>query len=539
MLHGLTFLSGLCIVLAFTPWEFTFLIWFALVPWFYLLKRLRTAREAFIQGVWLSVLMSFGGFYWVASAIHHFGNLPWVLSVLCLIAFSTFNQPQLPLFAVLFHKLLPRTPGGILRRTLLFAFAYCALDWACFRIFTDSLGNAFHVSVIVRQLADVGGVLLLTFLILIVNLTLWEITESILAKDWASSGKIRLRPLLIFSSSFLICCLLYGFFRNSYIVRLTEQTDRFVQAGVIQANIGDFDKIAAERGVRGAAGKVLEAYYDLSERALKLTPPPDFLVWPETAYPSTFRTPVTIDEMNRDKAVERYVKENGIPLLFGGYARANHRDHNAFFFLHPTRQEGWGDLQVYKKYILLPFGEYIPGISNLNFVRQMFPQIGNFGLGEGPAVFQVPIVSWQQSLVKNLRVSPLICYEALFPYHTIAGARMGSELILNITNDSWFGPFGEPQLHFALTIFRGIETRLPQLRSTNTGISALVLPNGDVVSKTEIGATDVMNVRIPIIPPVFTVMNALGDWFGKACALVAVGLYVWIYRPRFKRFSAS
>ena len=347
-----------------------------------------------------------------------------------------------------------------------------------------------------------------------------------------------MRLLTILTSSFLICCLVYGFFRNAYIQKLTRETQRQVQVGVIQANIGDFDKVAAERGVRGAAQKVLESYYNLSDRALKLIPKPDFLVWPETAYPSTFRNPVTIDEMNRDKAIERYVKENSIPLLFGGYDRANHKDHNAFFFLHPTRQENWGDLQIYRKYILLPFGEYIPGLSNLNFVRQTFPQIGNFGLGEGPAVFQVPIARWQLSEIKNLKISPLICYEALFPYHTIAGAQKGSELILNITNDSWFGPFGEPQLHFALTIFRGIETRLPQLRSTNTGISALVLPNGDVVAKTEIGATDIMNVQIPIISPVFTLMNFLGEWFGKVCAVIAIGFYIWVYRPKLMRKQA-
>ncbi len=529
MLHGLTLLSGILIVLAFPPWDFTFFIWIGLIPWLYHLKRLKTYREVLIQGVWLSALMSFGGFYWVATAIHHFGNLPWTLSILCLVIFAIFNQPQLPLFACAFHRLYSRSSASPLKRTVFFTFLYCALDWISPRLFTDTLGNAFHLSIYIRQSADIGGVLLLTFFIVLVNLTLWELLESICSREFSTQGKKELKPLLVFTSSILIAVLIYGYFRNDYIEKLTQKAPTSVQAAIIQANIGDFDKVAAENGVRGAAQKVLEAYYNLSERALAMSPKPDFLVWPETAYPSTFRTPMTIDEMTRDKNLEKFVKERGVPLLFGGYDRFNHKDHNAFFFLNPKNKEGWGDLQTYRKYILLPFGEYIPGASSFSFIRQKFPQVGNFGLGDGPSIFQVPI---GQSSDKYLLAAPLICYEALFPKHTIEGAKKGGQLILNITNDSWFGPFGEPQLHFALTVFRGIETRLPQLRATNTGISALVSPTGEVIQKTEIGGAELMNVKIPLTPPIFTLMKALGEWFGKTSALVAAALYLVIFKPK-------
>ena len=104
----------------------------------------------------------------------------------------------------------------------------------------------------------------------------------------------------------------------------------------------------------------------------------------------------------------------------------------------------------------------------------------------------------------------------------IDGANKGSNSILNITNDSWFGPYGEPKLHLALTTFRSIETRLPQLRSTNTGISALVLPDGSIAAETGIDSREVLQVDIPVMEPALpTLLKAWGDWFGEAAALAA------------------
>ena len=102
---------------------------------------------------------------------------------------------------------------------------------------------------------------------------------------------------------------------------------------MIQANIGDFDKVAAQSGVRGASIRVLKKFFEMSDSALKQSPRPDALVWPETSYPSTFRTPGNFDELQRDRDVENYVHERNVSLLFGGYDRKNFKDYNAFFFL--------------------------------------------------------------------------------------------------------------------------------------------------------------------------------------------------------------
>jgi apolipoprotein N-acyltransferase len=220
------------------------------------------------------------------------------------------------------------------------------------------------------------------------------------------------------------------------------------------------------------------------------------------------------------------VRSRKVPLLFGGYDQKDGKDFNAFFFLSPEPIPGFPgdeDMQVYRKNILLLFGEFIPGAEQIAWIRNQFPQVGNFGRGPGPQVFKVRSAKGQ-----DVVFSPIICYEALFSDYVIKAARAGSQLILNITNDSWFGPWGEPELHLSLTVFRGIETRLPQLRSTNTGISTLVLPSGEMPQRTGIGTQEVMNATVPLITPVWTLMKTLGDWFGLTALLTGAALFFWI-----------
>ena len=178
------------------------------------------------------------------------------------------------------------------------------------------------------------------------------------------------------------------------------------------------------------------------------------------------------------------------------------------------------DFQIYHKNILLLFGEYIPGMESIRWLKEMFPQIGNFGRGPGPEVFPLPSIN---PGLGELRVSPVICYEALFPSYSIEAARKQSQLILNITNDSWFGPWGEPYMHLSLTIFRSIETRLPQLRATNTGVSALILPSGEMVRQSAVYQPEIMNVTVPVAEAApWTLMKAWGDWFGTFAVILGL-----------------
>jgi apolipoprotein N-acyltransferase len=256
----------------------------------------------------------------------------------------------------------------------------------------------------------------------------------------------------------------------------------------------------------------MDTYLSMSNQALALTPRPQVVIWPETSYPSTFRTPQTAEERARDQRVEDWVKLTHTPLLFGGYDHEEGKDFNALFALSET------SFQTYRKNVLLPFGEYIPGMESVRWVREQFPQVGYFGRGKGPDVLALAAEGGVP-----IRFSPIICYEALFSNYILAAARQGSQFILNVTNDSWFGRWGEPHLHLALSVFRSIEARLPQIRSTNTGISALILPTGELLHQGPLFEPKIMTYPVPLNEPIWSLVKVWGDWFGPAAFFLALG----------------
>ena len=494
----LTVVSAVLIVLAFPPWGFAPLIWVALIPWLFALSRARSLKAAWVQGIWLSFLMSVLGFHWVASVLHEFGNIPWVFSILALLLFGLIGQPQFLAMGPGIWFLRERFPEStrhgwrgaffLLGLTLF----YAGVDWFLPKIFTDTLGHSLFSARHLRQAADLGGAHLLTTLIFASNYALFTLLERIRNRGEPSFWPALNAALPQLGLVLLLCASAwsYGSVRLKVLEKALAKPLGYLQAGVIQGNIGDIEKIAAERGLHDAAESVIGTMLDLSDRALAMSPRPDILIWPETSYPSTFRTPQTADELGRDLQVERFVAERKIPLLFGGYDHDGRKDFNSFFVLTPptalppaltkasmTRGDE-NHIQVYHKNMLLMFGEYIPGASYIRWLRETFPQVGNFGRGPGPSILTVHPArgAGSSGSLPEVLASPVICYEALFPNYIIEAARKGSQMILNITNDSWFGPWGEPQLHLALVTFRSIESRLPQLRSTNTGISALILP---------------------------------------------------------------
>lgn len=528
--HPWTLLAGVLIVAAFPPWNLWPLLWVALIPWFMALEASENSHRAFVQGIWLSIVMSLGGFYWVAFVLQEFGNLPWSLSILGLFLFSIGGQPQFLVFAPLYRLIQIRKPKQLrygLAQALFLTVLYTGLDWFAPRLFMDTLGQAFYLAKNLRQIADIGGTSLLTFFAFFVNYSLWISYKTLKNK------KFHLKDFSPLVASVLLCTLgvLYGVYRNKEVSRILNQNSKTVQFASIQANIGDFDKLASEKGVVGAANKVLDTFFRLSDEAMKLTPKPDLVVWPETSYPSTFRNPHSHAEVSLDLQLETYRQQLGVPLLFGGYDHEKGKDFNAFFYLTPR-----GDLEIYQKNILLLFGEYIPGAESIDYIKQTFPQVGNFGRGKGPQVIPVQI---GRPEIGPIQTAPIICYEALFPRYLIASARMGSQVIVNITNDSWFGRWGEPQLHLALSVFRSIETRLPMVRSTNTGVSALITSLGEITHATGIGTQEILNVSVPITDSIPTLMKVWGDWFGPTCLGISLLLSLIFFRASLKKLKKA
>lgn len=482
----LTVASALLLVLAFPPWNFSFLAWFALIPWFILLRRNTRLSTAAWQGLWLSLLMTLGGFYWVAFAIHRYGGLPLAVGFLGLFVFGLFNQIQFIIFAPIHtysSKYFTRLPPWT--KPLIAASIYTLIDAFLPKLFVDTLGHSQWNVPWTRSWASVGSASLLTFFMVAASCLL-----SILSARRAAVALV------------LGCGIVLGG-RHLTLARDTDvqRRARWIPMAMIQANVGDFEKVAARLGFNQGAQQIIQTHFRLADEALALQPKPKVLIWPETAYPSAFRVPGNSAELARDQQVETFVRQRGVPHWFGAYDHQGGQDFNTVFMLSPwTPSAGESDLMTYHKSVLLPFGETIPGFPDGGIFKTWFPNMGFFGRGPGAQAFPVQINPPGTS-PEIIKVAPLICYEALIDSYSKDAFDRGAELLLNVTNDSWFGNTAEPFLHMSLTVFRSIETGLTQLRATNTGLTVAISPSGELLAQGPLFKEAVVALNVPVYRP--------------------------------------
>ena len=119
-------------------------------------------------------------------------------------------------------------------------------------------------------------------------------------------------------------------------------------------------------------------------------------------------------------------------------------------------------------------------------------------------------------------MAPLICYDAVTPRFALEAVRAGAELIVTLSNDAWFASGEGPHLHLVVSAFRSLETRRPQLRATNTGISAVISPSGELLAQAGVHERAALVASVPAGSHSGTLMLAWGDWFGPAA--LALGL---------------
>jgi apolipoprotein N-acyltransferase len=531
----LFFLALLLLSVSFEPLNLYPFVFVGMIPYFRLLENTHSIRQTLKWSFIFGWVFSLGQFYWVHSVLAEFSKLPFIITFPLFLLFACIAQMQFLVLPIPLRFLLKELRGrdteaetsGMMRLGICFLIAafYAGWDWLLPKLFVDTFGIAFTESERLKQLVDLGGPSLLTFLIVFINLGIYLLLfEMKDRKEPSLYPKIlqNFLPLAV-GAVFLFLSLAYGEMRLNQYRSLEENPERKISGAIIQANIGDVDKIAAERGYRNATRKVMETYYGLSEEILKKNPKTEVLFWPETSYPSDFGSPSSAEDFARDRTLIEYAAQTKVPIVFGGYfTDENKVPYNAAFYLEPT-----SDVRRYFKTILLWFGETIPGADFFPWIRQQFPMVGFFGRGPGP--INIPLL--------GVATQPLICYEVLFPNFTAEGVRKGAKLILNFTNDSWFGEHGAPYYHFRLAQLRSVETRTPQVRITNTGFSALILPSGGLRNVSGLFTAEAIPVEIPILAPQSpTLMVRYGDWFSRVSAIASlIGLLALMEKGRRRR----
>ncbi len=458
--------SGCLIVLGASRFDIAPLGWIALVPLMFAVERARYRRVfwcSWICGLAANAL----GFYWITELLIRFGRLPLWLAVVLHLLLSAFQALAFPAAALAAVWLRRRSVPMVVA----WVGGFLASDYLFPMVFPWFLAMTQHGNVPFIQIADLAGVAGVSALLVAVNVGLCVGACRLVPALRSSAPEPPGRALwsLRVVAAAALAAQVYGWVQIAGYRARREGADA-VPIGVVQPNIGIEEKW--DRGRRfDHIGRLQRMTAEVERAGATIA------VWPETAWPIALsHDPPPDGGPRRDfdpETPERIRRGFRIPLLFGVITRSAEppRSYNSAFLLDAA-----GNLHgPVSKNVLLIFGEYIPFRDALTFLDRWFPRAGSLEAGREPGVLEVG----------NLSLGVLNCYEDILPRYV---GRMMRErephVLVNVTNDAWFGDTAEPHQHFALSVFRAVEQRRELVRSVNTGVSGHVTAAGEVLAYT-------------------------------------------------------
>jgi len=506
----LSALSGFLLVLAFPKFNFEMVSWIALIPWLWALN-----KKSPLQAAYLSLLAGFvfftGLLYWIYVVLTEYGHLPGPVSVFFLVLLTAYLSLYFSAFGFLLRWAeektgLPETlfaPPLWVSLEYLRGFLFSGFPWGL-------LGYSQFLTLSMVQISDVTGIYGVSFIIVLVNVSLYRLV--------AALSRTGIKPVLkelLASGIILAMTGIYGQWRLAELDRKAQDENPY-PVSLIQGNIRQDVKWEPQ-----FQEETLRIYTDLTRQAKSQHP--DLIIWPETATPFFFQAVLPY----RDRILE-LSQEMGVPILFG--APAFDRDgpkisyFNSAFLISPEKKI----LGRYDKIHLVPFGEYAPLAGVLGFTRDIIGAIGDFTPGKGVHNLALP---WGKFGV-------LICYEAIFPELTRSFVERGAQFLVNITNDAWFGRTAAPYQHLAMATVRAVENRVYIARAANTGISAVIDSGGRVVQSTDLFTGEILSGRIKISKS-RTFYTQFGDLFTYLCVGFSALFFILVRRKGLNRVERS
>jgi apolipoprotein N-acyltransferase len=496
----LAVLSGVLLFLSFPKYGSGWFAWIAFIPLFFALRRAASFAQGFILGFITGIVSYMGIIYWIAFVIVNYGYLPLYLGIILMLLLAGYLSIYIAFFA-----------GGIVYFREKFALYLTApVLWVCFEycksfLLTgfpwENLGYSQYLNFYLIQFADIAGVFGLSFLIVIVNVTLFEVINKRSKREYV----LAIVVFLILAGIYI-----YGFYRLNQVNKVMQKAQG-MEVSLIQGNIDQSIKWNENYQI-----ETLNIYERLSMRNSPANG--SLIVWPETAAPFRFQ-----DINNLHDQITNLSLATKSWLLFGSVSSLQKRDSNDYFnsayLLSPS-----GEIKgKYDKVHLVPYGEYVPLRKFFPFVNKLTDGIGNFGTGAG----------YYPLSLGDKKIGVLICYEAILPFAARMYKKRSAELLVSITNDAWFGTTSAPFQHFSMAIFRAVETRLYLVRSANTGISGIIDPTGKTIARTNIFQEDALkgNVKFVKIP---TFYAQYGDFLVIICFLLIVVYFIRSLKGRVK-----
>ncbi len=496
--------------------------WAALVPFLFALKSpsrseaALTPKQGAALGYLCGALWYLGNCYWIYQTMYLYGGLPKPVAAVILVLFCLYLGLYHAAFAMLF-MVLRRSPLGVQGALLLSPFLWVAVELARARITGfpwDLLGNAQVDNSTLTRLVPLTGVYGLSFLIAAVN-ALWLLRLRLRARRYT-------RPALTFAGV-LIVLLYLSVLRRVHPPAHLSATENAV---LIQENLS----VGTEAtGNYESRDQMLQSFAQLSlhppaDRCFGIPElpsthcvhfigdaprdrPANLIAWPEA--PAGFRT----DDPTLVAALGQLARTVSAPLVIGSLgivpdptAPRGLREYDSAALV---RSDGT-PAGRYDKIHLVPWGEYVPFKQLFSFADRLTAGVGNMDRGTARTVFQAD----------GHKIGIFICYESIFGDEVRKFVQNGAEVLVNISDDGWYGDTSAAWQHLNMVRMRAIENRRWILRSTNTGVTAAIDPYGRVTASIPRHIRSALRAEYSY-ETATTFYTRHGDLFAYACALVA------------------
>jgi len=512
---GLVLFSGLLVALSFPTllfgWHLPnlgFLAWVGLVPLIFAIQE-ASPRDAFKYGYFFGVI-SFGiSWYWLYNALHTFGHIPPATSVVVLALLILMMSLYPAAACALARYFVLKNRGPLLIWLPIFwtlsEFARNYTPFSGFPWSPLSMSQTGYLPLV--QFADITGAYGVSFLMVWVNVWLARGTGYLMRNQVP-----RVSPQTVTTLLLLALTLGYGFYRLNGVEAESAKAP-YLKVGMIQPNIPQNEKWDETTQAKQKA--------IFSNLVAKVEKSADLIIWPEASF--TDNLWLTDDKL-APADIGLLGRRGQRPYTLLGLNFVTLRNNRERYFNSAALLDSSGNiLDKYHKAHLVPFGEYNPLQKWLPFIKPI-AAIGDFEAGE----------AYRPLALENFKVAPLICYEDIFPEISKSMSRKGASLLINITNDAWYGVSSAPYQHLALAVLRSIETKRTMVRATNTGVTAVILPSGKVAVQSPLFEEGIVIFQTPLLTQQ-TVYTKLGDWFIAACFIFTLWQLVRIYVQRTQR----
>ena len=500
--YALAALSGALYFLGFAGFGYWPLAFVALTPMLWLLDPARavgaaplSTRRLWGLGLTFGTVTNLGGYYWIGGTLERFSGFPYPVCLAITMLLCAYQGLALTLFTFLYHQ--GRRQGGSI--IVVATAAMCLAEWSFPLLFEHFFGVSLHAVPLLLQTADLGGPLMITGLLSAANAGIYA---GFVALRERRRGLHAFREPL-FALAIWALAIGYGAYRIAEVDARVAKAET-MNMGLVQADMGLFQK-------REDPEQGLQRHLDQSKQLEQEHPGKlDLLVWPESAF-GWF-----LPEGAENVAGAVLGNRITTPTLFGGLALRKAGGRTRFYNTAFMTDAAGRITGTYDKTYLLTFSEYIPFAEQFPVLQDWSPHSGNFSPGKHVRPVKLG----------KFRLSILICYEDILPSFVRRVEREANpHVLINLTNDAWFGDTHAPWEHLALAKLRSVEHHRALVRATNSGVSAVIDPVGRVIAASKLFTRENIFVSVPMMDKSYG-FSVLGQFPGPVSLLVLVGLWL-------------